>query len=535
MLKERSESKIIPSEEVGALVEDGATITVSSSSGLGCPDLVLRRIGEYFAATGHPRDVTSLHPIAAGDMYGIDGIDHLARRGLLKRILAGSYPSGPSSMESPEIWRMIHEDEVEAYNIPSGVLFDMHRDGVAGRPGSLTSVGMDTFADPRRNGCKMNAATTEDIVTVERVQGRDWLFFPAVHPDVAIVRGTTGDEVGNISMEHEGAYLGAVDQAMATKANGGIVIAQVKRTTKAGSIPPQQVHIPSMLVDYVVRDPDQMQTTETTYDPAISGEIRRPGTVAQPVPFGPEKVIARRAARELQAGRRVNLGFGISALVPHVLAETDEEDTVTWAIEQGAVGGLPLTGFAFGCAANPQAIVPSPQQFSFFQGGGLNQSLLSFMQVDGAGNVNVSKLAAKPHVTAGCGGFVDIVHGTPNLVFCGMFRAGGLDIDIEGGQLHIKHEGRHAKFVPSVEHVTFSGAWGLARDKNVLYVTERGVFRLTTRGIELVEVAPGIDPQRDIQDQAEIEITISPELREMDSRLFTPDPTSLVDSAHGRD
>jgi len=521
-------SKVLSLPEAAALIPNGATVTVSSSSGLGCPDATLRAIGERFAATGGPRDLTAIHPIAAGDMYGIVGVDHLARPGLLRRIIGGSYPSGPSSLPSPAIWRMIDANEVEAYNLPSGVLFHLHADAAAGRPGVLTKVGLDTFVDPRRQGGRMNARTVEDLVRVVEFDGAEWLYVRAIPIDVAIVRGTTADEWGNVSMEHEGASLGALDQAMAARANGGIVIAQVKRLAAGGTLPAQSVRIPSTLVDHVVLDPDQWQTTQTPHDPAISGEVRRPSAAFDPAPWGVDKIIARRAAMELREGEAVNLGFGISALVPRVLLEEGLHGAVTWVIEQGAVGGIPLLGYQFGCAANAEAIMPAPAQFTYFQGGGFDRSLLSFMQIDAAGNVNVSRLAALPHVTAGAGGFVDITTAARHLVFSGNLTAGGLKLDIADGRLRIEREGKTAKLVPEVEHVTFSGRMARERGQEVTYVTERCVLRLEADGLTVTEVAAGIDLQRDILDRAAIPLRVSPNLRPMDPRLFHPEPMGLV-------
>ena len=520
-------SKVVSLAEAAALIPNGATVTVSSSSGLGCPDAMLRAIGERFAATGEPRDLTTIHPIAAGDMYSIAGIDHLACPGLLKRVIAGSFPSGPSSLPSPKIWRLIDENRVEAYNIPSGILFQMHADAAAHRPGVLTQVGLDTYVDPRRDGGRMNDVTTDEIVQVVDFDGEEWLYFKAIPIDVAIIRGTTADELGNVSMEHEGAYLGALEQALAARANGGLVIAQVKRVTAAGSIPPQQVRVPSVLVDRVVVAPDQWQTTQTVYDPAISGEIREPLASFEPVAWGADKVIARRAALDLREGEAVNLGFGISALVPRILIEEGLGDAVTWVIEQGAVGGVPLLGFQFGCAANAQAIVPSPQQFLYFQGGGFDRTFLSFLQVDAQGSVNVSRLAARPHVTAGAGGFVDITARARNIVFAGYMTAGGLELALEDGALRIVKEGKNRKFVPTVEHVTFSGRMAARRNQNVLFVTERCVIRLEPDGLTVFEIAPGIDLARDVLGQADIPLRVAPDLREMDHRLFRPEPMQL--------
>ena len=454
-----------------ARIPDGAVVTVSSSSALGCPDAVLKALGERFRAEGHPRSLTTLHPIAAGDMYGVKGIDHIAQDGLLDRVIAGSYPSGPSSLPMPEIWRMIVEDRVAAYNMPSGIMFDMHRDVAARRPGVMTKVGLDTFVDPIREGCAMNArGAAAPIVQRADFGGETWLHFPNIVPNVAIIRATTADERGNLTYEHEGAYLGALDQAIAVRNHGGLVIAQVKRMTAAGSLRPHDVHVPCHLVDLIVLAPDQKQTTETQYDPAISGEIMRPWDSFSLGEHGVEKVIARRAAMELRRGQTANLGFGISAMVPRILLEEGHAQAVTWAIEQGAVGGMPLTGFAFGCASNADAFVPSPNQFTYFQGGGFDQTFLSFLEVDVQGNVNVSKLGKKPYLTAGCGGFVDITAHAKKIVFSGFFEAGA-ELDLSDTGLSVTKPGKFAKMVDAVEHVTLSGARAIEQGQDVLYVT----------------------------------------------------------------
>ena len=355
--------KLVSAAEAVARIKDGAVVTVSSSSALGCPDKVLEALGARFRSEGHPTAITTIHPIAAGDMYGVKGIDHIAQDGLLARVIGGSYPSGASNLPMPRMWAMIPEDRIAAYNVPSGILFDMHRDVAARKPGVLTKVGLQTFVDPIREGCAMNArAAALPIVARVEFGGQTWLHFPNIVPDVCILRATTSDERGNLTYEHEGAYLGGLDQAIAVRNHGGLVIAQVKRMTAAGSLRPHDVRVPGHLVDLIVLDPDQRQTTETQYDPAISGEVMRPWDSFEPAAHGVEKVIARRAAMELRRGMTANLGFGISAMVPRVLLEEGHPQAVTWAIEQGAVGGMPLTGFAFGCASNADAFMPSPSQ-----------------------------------------------------------------------------------------------------------------------------------------------------------------------------
>ena len=519
--------KVVSALDAASQIPDGAVISISSSSALGCPDHMLGAVGTRFRATGHPRRVTAISPIAAGDMYGVKGIDHLAQDGLLARIIAGSYPSGASHLPMPEIWRMITENRLEAYNVPSGILFDMHRDVAARKPGVLTKVGLDTFVDPLREGSAMNAAAAANpIVGRCDMAGETWLHFPNIVPNVCILRATTADERGNLTYEHEGAYLGGLDQAIAVRNHGGLVIAQVKRVTAAGSLRPHDVRVPGNLVDLVVVDPDQKQTTETVYDPAISGEVMRPWDSFNPAEYGVEKVIARRAAMELRRGQTANLGFGISAMVPRILLEEGHAQAVTWAIEQGAVGGMPLTGFAFGCAANADAFMPSPNQFTYFQGGGFDMTFLSFMEIDRAGNVNVSKLAKKPYLTAGCGGFVDITAHAKKIVFSGYFEAAA-ELDLTASALRVVKPGKFAKMVDHVEHVTFSGKRGRETGQDVIYVTERCVMRGTETGLVATEIMPGIDPARDIIAASGNRVTVAENAVRMPLCLLADAPMGL--------
>jgi propionate CoA-transferase len=521
-------SKRLSAAEAAAFIPDHAIVTVSSSSGLGCPDAMLAAIGQRFRDTGHPKNITTLHPIAAGDMSGIKGIDHLALDGCLARILAGSYPSGPSSAEPPLIWQMVTSNSIPAYNVPSGILFDMHREAAAKRPGVLTKVGLETFADPAREGCAMNAkAAAAPIVKKVHFEGEDWLFFKAITPQIAVIRATTADERGNLSYEHEGALLGALDQALAVRNNGGIVIAQVKRIVLAGSLKPHDVRVPGILVDYIVEAPEQMQTTQVAYDPAISGEIFRPLDSFSVPDFGIQKVIARRVAMELSEGSAVNIGFGVSANVPRILLEEGLHGAVTWVIEQGAVGGVPLLEFAFGCASNAEAIVASPYQFTYFQAGGFDASLLSFLQIDQHGSVNVSKLGARPHVTAGAGGFVDITARAKKIVFSGFFNAGA-KLDVTNGALAIHAEGKVKKLVPEVEQVSFSGRRAIAQGQEITYVTERCVMQLLPDGVTVTELAPGADLARDVLAQADFPLKVAKDLKPMSEALFKPERIGLM-------
>ena len=514
--------KIVSAAAAVKNVADGATVTVNSSSGLCCPDAVLKALGERFDREQHPRGLTMLHPIAAGDMSGVKGVDHIAKPGLIARIIGGSYPSGPSSAEPPKIWQMLGSNEIAAYNVPSGIMFDIHREAAARRPGVLTKIGLDTFVDPAHEGCAMNAkAAAAPIVKKIIFEGEEWLYFPAIIPNVAIIRATSSDERGNLTFEHEGAYIGALDLAMAAHNNGGTVIAQVKRVIRDRPLKPHDVYVPGILVDFIVEAPEQWQTTQTPYDPAISGEEFKPLDSFSYMEFGTGKAIARRVAQELKEGWAVNLGFGVSANVPRILLEEGLHGKTTWVIEQGAVGGIPLLDFQFGCSSNAEAIVASPSQFTYFQAAGFDCALLSFLQIDSHGSVNVSKLGVRPHVTAGAGGFVDITSRAKKIVYSGFFNAGA-KMEIRGGKLHIEKEGRVKKLVREVEQISFSGKRAVIQGQDITYVTERCVMRLMNEGVVVTEIAPGVELQANILDQSEFPLVISPKLRPMSTALFQP-------------
>ncbi|MEM8729146.1 MAG: acyl CoA:acetate/3-ketoacid CoA transferase [Pseudomonadota bacterium] len=515
-------TKVVTAADAVSHIADNAMVAVNSSSGLCCPDAVLEALGKRFDDTGAPRNITSIHPIAAGDFFGTKGVDHIAKPGCLARIIGGSYPSGPTKAEPPLIWQMITGNQVQAYNLPSGIIFDMLREGAGHRPGVLTKVGMETFVDPDLEGGAMNEMTkAHPIVERKSFDGEDWLYFRALKPDVAIVRATTADQNGNLSFESEGAYLGAMEMALAARNCGGQIIAQVRRVAKNGSIRPHDVHVPGILVDYIVEAPDMLQTTATPYDPAISGELIRPLESFSTPDFGVQKVIARRVAQEMRAGWAVNIGFGVSANVPRIFLEEGQHGSVTWVIEQGAVGGIPLLDFKFGCASNAEAFVTAPHQFAYFQAGGFDCSLLSFLEIDANGSVNVSRLSATPHRTAGAGGFVDITARARKIVFSGTFNAGA-KMRIEEGQLRIDKEGHTAKFVEAVDQVSFSGSRAVAQGQEASYVTERCVVELRPDGLTVTEIAPGLELQRDILDQAATPLKVANDLRPMDAALFQP-------------
>jgi propionate CoA-transferase len=520
--------KIVSAAEAVRHIRGGAVVAVNSSSGLNCPDAVLQAMGERFDKEAAPKSLTMIHPIAAGDMFGIKGIGHISKPGLIARTIAGSYPSGPSTSEPPMIWQMITGNEIEAYNVPSGILFDMMREAASKRPGVITKVGLETFVDPAQEGCAMNArAAAKPIVKRIDFEGEDWLYFPVINPHVSIIRGSTCDRNGNMTFGQEGAYLGAMELALAAHNTGGIVIAQVRKVVANDTIPPHQVRVPGILVDYIVEAPEQWQTTQTPYDPAISGEVRRPLDSFELMDFGTGKTIARRVAQEMKPGWAVNLGFGVSANVPRIFIEEGLHGQATWVIEQGAVGGVPLLEFQFGCSSNAEAFVPSAYQFTYFQAAGFDCSLLSFLQIDPQGSVNVSKLAARPHVTAGAGGFVDITARAKKIVYSGFFNAGA-KMEIVDGKLRIEKEGKVKKLVNRLDQVSFSGPRGTRQQQDVTYVTERCVLKLTPEGLVVAEIAPGVELQSNILDQSEFPLIVSPEMKQMDRRLFVPEKMGLM-------
>lgn len=519
--------KIVTARDAVRQIADGSIVAVNSSSGLNCPDAVLQAMGERFDAEAQPKNLTMIHPIAAGDMFGIKGINHIAKPSQIARIIAGSYPSGPSSSAPPLIWQMVTGNVIPAYNVPSGILFDMMREAAARRPGVITKVGLDTFVDPSNEGCAMNPKAAETpIVRKIDFDGEQWLYFPAIVPSVSIIRGSTCDQRGNMTFVQEGAYLGAMELALAAHNTGGIVIAQVRQIVENDTIKPHSVHVPGILIDYIVEVPDQWQTTQTPYDPAISGEERRPLDSFALMEFGTGKVIARRVAQEMKQGWAVNLGFGVSANVPRIFIEEGLHGQCTWVLEQGPVGGVPLLEFQFGCSSNAEAFVPSAYQFTYFQAGGFDCSLLSFLQIDSHGSVNVSKLGVRPHVTAGAGGFVDITTRAKRIVYSGFFNAGA-KMQIVEGKLRIDKEGKVKKLVKDVEQISFSGKRGLAQGQDVTYVTERCVMKLTADGIMVTEIAPGVELQSNILDQSEFPLLVSSSLKTMDINLFKPEKMRL--------
>lgn len=487
--------RIKSAREAVMLIPSGATVLSEGFVGACYAEELAIALEHRFLETGAPRDLTLVYAAGQGDGRG-RGLDHLGHQGLLSKVICGHLNL------APRIQKLVAGNHVQAYNLPMGVMTHMIRDTAAGKPGTITHVGLGTFVDPRLEGGRLNNLTRKNIVRVIVIDEKEFLLYPSLPVDVALLRGTYADENGNISMEKEGLYSSMLASAQACKNRGGLVIVQVEEIVRAGSLDPRLVKIPGVCVDIIVKaenPANHMQTFASQYNPAFAGQIRVPAGANALLPQGIRRLIAARAANELSAGAVVNLGIGMPEGVARIAGEQGREDYVL-TIEAGASGGLPQGGLDFGCALNPWAIVDMPSQFDFYQGGGLDMTFLGMAQVDGAGNVNVSKFGSR---IPGCGGFIDISQNARKVVFCGTFTAGGLEIEIEEGSLRITREGREKKFLNQVEQVTFSGKYARENGQEVMYVTERAVFRLTPYGMELTEYAPGIDLERDILAQME--------------------------------
>ena len=511
-------NKIVSPAEAAAVVRSGDTVSVAGFVGIGTPDELLIALAERFRGTSEPAGLTLVFAAAPGDSKD-RGLNRVAHPGLVRRAIGGHWAL------VPKLAKLALDNEIEAYNLPLGCIAQLYRDIAARRAGLLSRVGLRTFVDPRLGGGKINARTTEDLVTLLEVGGQEYLLYKAFPINVALIRGTTADTAGNITMEREALTLDALPAAMAAKNSRGLVIAQVERIAQEGSLDARRVQVPGVLVDCVVlaQPENHWQTYGGKHNGAFSGQIRVPIDRIPALPLDERKVIARRAAMELPPGGVVNLGIGMPEGVAAVAAEEKVLRYVTLTAEPGVIGGMPQGGLNFGAALNPEAVIQQNQQFDFYDGGGLDLAVLGMAQTDREGNVNVSRFGSR---LAGAGGFINISQNSRKVVFVGSFTAGGLAIALEDGRLRIVSEGRARKFIEAVEQITFSGSFAAENGQKVLYVTERCVFRRSEAGVELIEVAPGVDIERDIL----AHMAFQPIVRDpvpMDARLFRPEPMQL--------
>ncbi|HDP26153.1 MAG TPA: acyl CoA:acetate/3-ketoacid CoA transferase [Deltaproteobacteria bacterium] len=512
-------SKIVSVEEAVRIIRDGDTIGLTGFVGSVFAEEVILKIEEDFLKTGHPRDLSIIYSAGIGD-GNQRGLNRLAHEGLVKQVIGGHWGL------SPKLVKLAMDDKITAYNFPQGVLSHMFRDIAAHRPRTLSGVGLGTFVDPRFGGGKVNKITTEDMVELIEFDGKEYLAYKTLPIQVAIIRGTTADTHGNITMEKEALTIDVLSLAMAAKNSGGFVIAQVERVTQTGTLPVKQVKVPGILVDCVVVSQPQYhwQTFAEFHNPALSGEVLQPMQTMKTMALDERKILARRAAFELKPNSVINLGIGIPEGISNVANEEKILDYMTLTAEPGIIGGLPAGGLNFGAGVNVEAVIDQASQFDFYDGGGLDCAFLGLAQADKKGNLNVSKFGPK---MAGCGGFINISQKAKAVVFVGSFTAGGLEIAVDDGKLRIVQEGRVRKFIDTVEQMTFSGDYARSKGLPVLYITERCVFTLHESGLSLIEVAPGIDIEKDILANMDFKPIIEKKPRLMDERIFREGPMNL--------
>ena len=509
--------KVITAVQAAELIHNDSRLWIEGGSGgLNEPGTLYAAVRRRFDEEGEPRNITLMHPNGVGDGKG-RGVDLFAAEGLVSTCIGGHFGFSPAMV------KLILDEKIKGYNLPQGIMAQLIREIAAKRPGLLTHVGLHTFVDPRYSGGALNSISDDKLVELMEMKGQEYLFYPSLDVDVVFIRGTSADEDGNISMEDEVAYFNMLSAAQAGH-NNGIVIAQVKRLVKSGSLDPRQIRVPGILVDYIVQEENQWQTFIGEYDPGLCGAHKVLLSNKKKLDLDIRKVIAKRAAFELRKNSIVNLGFGLSSLVAEIAEEEGVADEITLTIEQGAVGGVPASGLIFGCSYNPKAIVDQPYQFDFYDGGGIDITFLGLAQADASGNVNVSKFGSK---VAGAGGFINITQGAKEIVYCGTFTAGGVDISIAPDGISINKEGRIKKFVSAVEQITFSGRFAREFNKKVTFITERAVFVLENEKLILTEIAPGIDLEKDILSLMEFTPELSPDLKEMDRRIFVDEPMGI--------
>lgn len=513
-------SKLMKVEDAISLIKDGDRIGLGGFIGMGHPQELSYAIEDAFLKTGHPRDLTIMFSAGVGDGTPNLGLNHMGHDGLLKRIIGGHWGLIPTFQ------KLVFENKVEGYNLPLGTISLLFREIAGHRPGVITKVGLKTFVDPRLEGGKMNERTTEDLVELIEMDGEEWLRYKSFPLDIALIRGTYADSDGNCTLEKEAATLDSLSIAQAVKNSGGKVILQVENVVEKGTLDPRMVKIPGIYVDAIVvsKPENHMQTYAGQYNPAFSGECRVPVDSIEPMPLNARKVVCRRAAMELDPTAIINLGIGMPEGIANV-ANEEGLPGLKLTVEAGGIGGVPADATAFGACTNPDVIIDQTYQFDFYDGGGLDQAFLGLAECDGCGNINVSRFGPK---IAGCGGFINITQTSPVVVYCGTFTASGLKENFENGKLQIVQEGKIKKFKNSVEQITFSAAFAHETGQKVLYVTERAVFELIDGVLTLVEIAPGIDLQKDVLDQMEFTPAIAKDLKTMDERLFKPEKMGLL-------
>ncbi|HPV49660.1 MAG TPA: acyl CoA:acetate/3-ketoacid CoA transferase [Smithellaceae bacterium] len=511
--------KIVSLDDAIRVIRDGDTLAIDGFVGYS-PEELLEGLEQRFLKTGEPKNLTLIFAAGIGDSRE-KGMTRLAHDGLIRRVIAGHLGLAPG------LQKLALAGKIECYNFPQGVITHMYRDVAKHHPRTISAVGLGTYVDPRLGGGKVNAATTEDMVELITFDGREYLAYKTTPINVAFLRGTTADMDGNITMEKEPLVLEVLPLAMAAKNSGGFVIVQVERIADRHALNPRQVKIPGILVDCVVvaKPENHWQTFGTPYNPAFSGELKIPSASVEPLPMDERKIIARRAAFELRPNMVVNLGIGVPEGLAGVANEEGIFDYLTLTAEAGTIGGIPSGGINFGTATNMDCLISMHQQFDFYDGGGLDLACLGLAQMDARGNVNVSRFGTK---LAGCGGFIDISQNAKKIVFAGTFTSGGLEVGIQDARLHIVREGSVKKIIKAVEQITFSGETARRGNQLIYYVTERCVFQLRPEGVELIEIAPGIDLEKDILGQMDFQpIVKNPQL--MDERIFKPVPMGLKD------
>ncbi|MFY9657736.1 MAG: CoA-transferase [Methylocystis sp.] len=507
-------TKVTSASSAVALIKDGATLGASALGLAGWPEQVAIALERSFLDSGHPKGLTFVHASGIGDWKN-KGTQHFAHPGLISRWIAAH------AGLSPKIGKMITDEGFEAWCLPQGVISQLWREIAAHRPGLITKTGLKIFVDPRVQGGRLNQLTTKDIVKAINFEDEEWLFFASFKVDVAIIRGTTADEKGNMTVEDEGALLECLPLAQAAKNSGGIVIGEVEYIAENGSQHPKAVRVPGVLIDHlVISGPgNHWQSAGTRFNPAFAGAIRVPLDEVPAMPLNERLIIARRAAMELAPGCTVNLGIGVPEGLATVAAEEGVGDMITLTTEVGTIGGIPASGHDFGMTLNGEAFVEEQVQFDWYSGGGLDQAFLGAAQVDGDGNVNVSKFNGE---FVACGGFIDITQHAKRVIYCGAFTAGGLKVSVENGKIAILKEGKAKKYVNEVEQITFSGAYATQTRQPVLFITERAVFELRDSHIALIEVAPGIDIETDILAHMEFKPVMSPPPKSMPAEIFNP-------------